>query len=51
MRYIQLLLMTFFLLGCNGNQLEHTIDKGMISMSGNKPPASFEIANLETMKG
>ena len=51
MRYFQLLLMIFFLLGCNGNQLEHTIDKGMIAMSGNKPPASFEIANLETMKG
>ena len=51
MRYFKLLLMTFFLLGCNGNQLEHTVNKGMIATSGNKPPASFEIANLETMNG
>jgi hypothetical protein len=42
--------MTFFLSGCNGNQLEHAMDKAMIATSGNKPPASFKIANLQTMK-
>jgi len=36
--------------GCGGNQLEHAIEKGMIATSGNTPPASFAIANMETMR-
>ena len=42
--------MTFFLLGCSGEQMAHGITKAQIAMSGNKPPASFEIANVETMR-
>ena len=50
MKYIYILLITFLLSGCNGNQLEHAIEKGMIATSGNKPPTSFKVANLQTMK-
>ena len=50
MKYILLVLLSFSFIACSGNHVEHAIEKGMIATSGNKPPASFEIANIETMR-
>jgi len=50
MKYILLVLLSFSFIACSGNHVEHAIEKGMIETSGNKPPASFEIANIETMR-
>lgn len=36
--------------GCSGEQIAHNITKTQIAMSGNKPPTSFKVANLQTMK-
>ncbi len=51
MRYPELLLIGFLLLGCSGEQMAHGITKVQIAMAGNKPPAFFKIANLKTMRG
>lgn len=36
--------------GCNGEHIANTINGIQVSMAGNKPPASFKVANLQTMK-
>jgi len=43
---------TFILLlvGCSGEQMAHDITKAQITMSGNKPPAKYRVANLQTMR-
>ena len=42
--------MTFFLLGCSGEQMANAITKTQIAMADNKPPILFEIANVQTMR-
>lgn len=36
--------------GCSGEQITHDINRAQIAMVGNKPPSSFKVANLQTMK-
>ena len=50
MKYIIFILLGIGFLGCSGEQMSHSITKTQIAMSGNKAPASFEFANLETMR-
>ena len=50
MKHIILTLLSIGLLGCSGEQISHNITKTQIAMSGNKPPAKYRIANLQTMK-
>ena len=50
MRYFILILLSIAFLGCSGEHMAHNITKTQIAMSGNKPPKSFEFANLETMR-
>ena len=46
--FLTLLMVGFTLLGCSG--VERSIEKTQVAMAGNKPPASFKVANLQTMK-
>ena len=50
MKYIYFLLIAFILSGCSGKQIADNYTKAQIAMSGNKPPSSFKVANLQTMK-
>ncbi len=50
MKYFIMILLGIGFLGCSGEQMAHSITKTQIAVSGNKPPASFEIANVETMR-
>lgn len=50
MKYYILILLSFGFIGCSGDQMTHNITKTQIAMSGNKPPVSFEFANLGTMQ-
>ena len=36
--------------GCSGAEMARDINKVQIAMVGNKPPTSFKVANLQTMK-
>jgi len=49
MKVISLICIVFLLIGCSGGQVTHDITKTQKSMSGNKPPASFKVANIQTM--
>ncbi|MDY0252751.1 MAG: hypothetical protein RBQ96_06655 [Candidatus Methanomethylophilaceae archaeon] len=42
--------MTVIFSACSGEQVAHDITKVQITMSGNRPPTSFKVANLQTMK-
>jgi hypothetical protein len=48
-KYIYVILATFILYGCSGQQMADNITKAQIAMSGNKPPAFFRIENFYTM--
>jgi len=50
MKLLVLLTFILLLLGCSGEQMSHNITKTQITMSGNKPPAFFSVANIETMR-
>ena len=50
MKYIVLFILSLNFIGCSGRGLENAIENAMISSSGNKPPQSFRVANLQTMK-
>jgi hypothetical protein len=50
MRYIIFFFLVFSLFGCSAKSLENVVEKSLISTSGNKPPQSFRIDNLQTMK-
>ncbi len=50
MKYIILFILSLNFIGCSGRGLENAIENAMISSSGNKPPQSFRVANLQTMK-
>ena len=50
MKYIVLFILSLNFIGCSGRGLENAIENAMISSSGNKPPLSFRVANLQTMK-
>jgi len=50
MKYIYLIFMTVIFSACSGEQVAHDITKVQITMSGNRPPTSFKVANLQTMK-
>ena len=50
MKKICLLIIALILHGCNGEHIANTINGIQVSMAGNKPPASFRVANLQTMK-
>lgn len=50
MKYILYFLLSMSFLGCLGRGLENAIENGMVALSGNKPPSSFKIANIQTMR-
>lgn len=53
MKYIQVVLLSlisFMFIGCSAKQVSDNITRAQIAMSGNKPPAYFDIANVETMR-
>lgn len=50
MKYIIVFILSLSFLGCSGRGLENAIENAMISSSGNKPPQSFRVANLQTMR-
>ena len=50
MRYIILFILVFTFNGCSPKNLDNTVENMMISLSGNEPPQSFRVANLQTMK-
>jgi len=50
MKTFILTLLSIGLSGCSGEQMAHDITKTQIAISGNKPPALFEIANIDTMR-
>ena len=50
MRILSTLIFTLLFAGCSGEQVSHSVIKTQIDMSGNKPPAKYRVANLQTMK-
>ncbi len=50
MKFLTLFTVILLLTGCSGEQISHNITKMQIAMSGNKPPAKYRVANLQTMK-
>ena len=50
MKLLSILTFALLLVGCSGEQISHNITKTQIAMSGNKPPAFFSVANIETMR-
>ena len=50
MRFIYMFVLSVMLFGCSGEQITNSITKIQITMSGNKPPASYRVANLQTMR-
>lgn len=50
MKFLSILTFTLLLVGCSGEQVSHNITKTQIAMSGNKPPAFFSVASIETMR-
>jgi hypothetical protein len=50
MKYIFLFIIAFTFNGCSPKNLDNTVENMMISLSGNEPPQSFRVANLQTMK-
>lgn len=50
MKILTMLSFILLLVGCSGEQAAHSITKTQIAMSGNKPPAKYRVANLQTMK-
>ncbi len=50
MRFIYPVVAMIFVGGCSGEQIAHDINRVQIAMVGNKPPTSFKVANLQTMK-
>lgn len=50
MKYIIVFILSLSFLGCSARGLENAIENAMISSSGNKPPQSFRVANLQTMR-
>lgn len=49
MRYIVLVIIVFVFNGCSSKKVGSTVENMMVSLSGNTPPQSFRIANLQTM--
>ena len=49
MKLLSILIFSLLLVGCSGEQVADSITKTQIAMSGNKPPARYRIANLQTM--
>ncbi|HEY9129154.1 MAG TPA: hypothetical protein VIN02_04900 [Sulfurovum sp.] len=50
MKILTLFTVILLLAGCSGEQISHNITKTQITMSGDKPPAKYRVANLQTMK-
>jgi len=40
----------WLLLGCSGEEVANGINRAQVTMVGNRPPASFRVANLQTMQ-
>lgn len=45
-----IIFLAIMLSGCSGSKITNNITKTQIGMSGNKPPAFFSVANIETMR-
>ena len=50
MKFLSTLIFSLLLVGCSGEKVSHSITKTQITMSGNKPPAKYRVANLQTMR-
>ncbi|MDM5262644.1 hypothetical protein PF327_00315 [Sulfurovum sp. XTW-4] len=50
MKFLIVCITMLFISGCSGAKIADNITKTQIAMSGNKPPAFFTVANVETMK-
>jgi len=49
-KFIYLCLAAVVVIGCSGEQVANGITRAQIAMAGNRPPVSFRVANLQTMK-